>query len=1177
MSAYPKPPREYAIFDPTIFNVSRYLEFPVAQGAQTLQAITVKGLAIFQAYANFQGILVNGVSTFSSYVLFNGETTFNAQSIFNSFIRIKDVANQSTLDQSGNELIIENEVISGTINLKTHNSSGTTTTPLQLSSVSSTFDTDVNFNYNVYIKDGSNNTLIDQSTNVLTVENQVISGTINLQTKNSGGTITTPLQLSSVSSTFSNDVNFNNNVYIKDGSNNTLIDQSTNVLTVENQVISGTINLQTRNSIGTKTTPISITTPLITVNSPTDFIDVINSKNSINIYDIANLSKYSILDQVGNDLVIHNSVNSGYTTFSNNNSVGTLTTPFKVSSDTSIFYNDVVIDGSLSIGNDLDMNSHKITELEQITFTSSYDASGPNKIKLYQNEYGFGVDTNTLKYLTYRNHKFYYNSSDISNGTLQLTIGETDTTVYNDLKISNKYLYFYDVVNNSYVGQEGTYLTTRNDVNSGIIAYQVKDSAGNQANRFEITSGTSYFYNNLEIRHKYLFIYDENSSTSIKYCQIGQDGNNFVLYNKHSGAILFGTINAVGGALATRLQINESESTFYNDLKIDSKMLKFYDGATNNSTLSQEAANLVYRNNNNDGNYYFKSKVGTTMADTMILQSTAGSGSLLYITDVSNNSSYFQNHNNNLVIRQTNNNGTIGFYTSNDVGTAINVLNLSSSASTFYTDITIPVSTTPSSRKIFFSGESDGAFIKYVTTGPDQTYFQIGTEDNSDEPIYFTQSSYIRMKIASDGIYFNKTDIGLATTTNYNLNINNGKLFFSDVVYNNTINKIVLYDDANGRYGFGIGTNYNITYCAGANIGGVQNGNHTFYVGSTSTSNGTEKFRIANTLSSFFTDLEIKNKYLYLYDVNNDNSKYSKIDQENEYFVIRNEATSGQIAFFTKDSVGSSANRLTITYTDSYFSTNINTTDHLYFRNGTNYTYVGQEVSHLVFRNEVSTGGIYLRTKTSGGVVRETVVNSDGLYISGGSLSIFESSSTEFAGLGINNPYNSNGRVSFSGIGGQTYTEVNQFSATRRVRFLIGNIGPTLRADATIIKFRVTFTFYNSTTFGQTKFNIDFFPYRWTQGSKGINQLYNVNNKINGNSNFVYSNATYAPNGRQYYTYDQTFTGITGENGCFYAENEYWTLYFALPDNTYTWSGCVEALDTTDATTWTESVKLVVV
>jgi hypothetical protein len=224
----------------------------------------------------------------------------------------------------------------------------------------------------------------------------------------------------------------------------------------------------------------------------------------------------------------------------------------------------------------------------------------------------------------------------------------------------------------------------------------------------------------------------------------------------------------------------------------------------------------------------------------------------------------------------------------------------------------------------------------------------------------------------------------------------------------------------------------------------------------------------------------------------------------------------------------------------------------------------------------VNSGGIYLRTKTSGGVERETVVNQSGLYISGGSLYIYEGSVTNYAGLGIENPYNTNGRVSFSGTGGQTYTEVNQFSATSRVRFLLG-VATSYKSNVGVIKFRVTFTFDNGTSFGQTSFNIDFYPYKWTQGSKGANQVYNVNNKINGNTAFSYTNATYAPNGRQYYTYDQTFSGITGENGCFYAENTYWTLYFALPNNTYSWSGCVEALDTTDATRWAENVKLEVI
>jgi len=178
------------------------------------------------------------------------------------------------------------------------------------------------------------------------------------------------------------------------------------------------------------------------------------------------------------------------------------------------------------------------------------------------------------------------------------------------------------------------------------------------------------------------------------------------------------------------------------------------------------------------------------------------------------------------------------------------------------------------------------------------------------------------------------------------------------------------------------------------------------------------------------------------------------------------------------------------------------------------------------------------------------------------------------AGAGIiNNVYNTNGRISFAGSGGSNIGGVNAFCASKRVVFDFNNGGATTPSGA-VMKYRITFTFFNGSNFGQTNCLIDFYPNRWSQGQQTGNQLYNLNNKINGNDSYSYSNATYAPSGRQYWTYQQQFSGVSGPNALFIPHNGYFDLYFCIPDNSYTFSGCVEALDTTAVSTSTQGITL---
>ena len=104
---------------------------------------------------------------------------------------------------------------------------------------------------------------------------------------------------------------------------------------------------------------------------------------------------------------------------------------------------DINASGNIAIGKEtstnafaLDINGHlridngATTAYEQggqLVFDAGSDVVGANKIKLWGGTtgvYGFGVDSETLKYISAKTHKFYSNSSNSSNGSLQMSIDE---------------------------------------------------------------------------------------------------------------------------------------------------------------------------------------------------------------------------------------------------------------------------------------------------------------------------------------------------------------------------------------------------------------------------------------------------------------------------------------------------------------------------------------------------------------------------------------------------------------------------------------------------------------------------------------------------------------------------------------------------------------------------------
>ena len=174
---------------------------------------------------------------------------------------------------------------------------------------------------------------------------------------------------------------------------------------------------------------------------------------------------------------------------------------------------------------------------------------------------------------------------------------------------------------------------------------------------------------------------------------------------------------------------------------------------------------------------------------------------------------------------------------------------------------------------------------------------------------------------------------------------------------------------------------------------------------------------------------------------------------------------------------------------------------------------------------------------------------------------------------GIYNNYNMGAVYSFSGTGGFNNSYTGTFVANGGCKW---DFNYNFIPAGIVMKYRINFTFWSGGSWGQTKCDIDFYPNRWSQGQQ-LNDKYNINNKIDGNDSFGYSNATYAPSGRQYWTYNQAFSGVSGANANFIPHQGYFQLYFTIPNSSYSWSGCIEALDTTSPQAGGMGIRIVAV
>lgn len=129
----------------------------------------------------------------------------------------------------------------------------------------------------------------------------------------------------------------------------------------------------------------------------------------------------------------------------------------------------------------------------------------------------------------------------------------------------------------------------------------------------------------------------------------------------------------------------------------------------------------------------------------------------------------------------------------------------------------------------------------------------------------------------------------------------------------------------------------------------------------------------------------------------------------------------------------------------------------------------------------------------------------------------------------------------YSFTGSANYTYGGAFTpgygqATRPlvIQFSNNNGGSTVNQLFYPCVFRITCYFYKGdrSAYGQTTCDLMILPaaIRAAWGGNG-STIYNMNNNINGSGSFGYTNATYAPYGRQYWAYNQVYTDTSGPNG----------------------------------------------
>lgn len=172
----------------------------------------------------------------------------------------------------------------------------------------------------------------------------------------------------------------------------------------------------------------------------------------------------------------------------------------------------------------------------------------------------------------------------------------------------------------------------------------------------------------------------------------------------------------------------------------------------------------------------------------------------------------------------------------------------------------------------------------------------------------------------------------------------------------------------------------------------------------------------------------------------------------------------------------------------------------------------------------------------------------------------------------INNIYNLGGTYGLSGNTTQSYGSGWSPSSIPSIQFRTDNHENTFNMNNSVL-FRLDMFYWSGSNYGETSCKILIFPSA-IKSNWGINPgtttIYNINNKIDGNSSFNYTDSIYAPFGRQYWTFDQSFSGVSNANAYLQGYNissgifqiSIWPQLF---DNITNWSWNITCLNSNSA------------
>lgn len=147
--------------------------------------------------------------------------------------------------------------------------------------------------------------------------------------------------------------------------------------------------------------------------------------------------------------------------------------------------------------------------------------------------------------------------------------------------------------------------------------------------------------------------------------------------------------------------------------------------------------------------------------------------------------------------------------------------------------------------------------------------------------------------------------------------------------------------------------------------------------------------------------------------------------------------------------------------------------------------------------------------------------------------------------IGITNTYNSGGYISFSGSSDWSFDNKNVAGRKLVIDFM-GT--PPLAADTSL--FEITYILTTATNFYRTCFMLHVYPNRLWNNQAFVTKWDVIGNEISGNDNYELNDPTYAPNGRFYWSFNQTYTnfGSSGlKNAWIVPQQDRINIIFGLP------------------------------